>query len=86
MNAKDNYSLEEAGMAQMDDSVGALLKHLEDIGEADNTIVHFHHRQWGGGVHLAGRRHDSLPSHQRHCIRRWLPRAGYYPMARACQA
>ena len=66
MNAKDNYSLEEAGMAQMDDSVGALLKHLEDIGEADNTIVHFHHRQWGGGVHLAGRRHDSVQGHQRH--------------------
>ena len=28
-------------MAQMDDSIGALLKHLEDIGEADNTIVIF---------------------------------------------
>ena len=41
MNPKDNYSVEEAGMAQMDDSVGALLKHLEDIGEADNTIVVF---------------------------------------------
>jgi arylsulfatase A-like enzyme len=41
MNAKDNYGLEEAGMAQMDDSVGALLKHLEDIGEADNTIIIF---------------------------------------------
>jgi arylsulfatase len=37
MNAKDNYGVEEAGMAQLDDSVGALLKHLEDIGEADNT-------------------------------------------------
>ena len=41
MNAKDNYGLEEAGMAQLDDSVGALLKHVEDIGEADNTIVIF---------------------------------------------
>jgi arylsulfatase A-like enzyme len=41
MNATDNYGVEEAGMAQMDDSVGALLKHLEDIGEADNTIVIF---------------------------------------------
>ena len=41
MNAKTNYGLEEAGMAQMDDSVGALLKHLDDIGEADNTIVIF---------------------------------------------
>jgi arylsulfatase A-like enzyme len=41
MNASDNYNVEEAGMAQMDDSVGELLKHLEDIGEADNTIVIF---------------------------------------------
>jgi arylsulfatase A-like enzyme len=41
MNATDNYNLEEAGMAQMDDSIGAILKHLDDIGEADNTIVIF---------------------------------------------
>jgi arylsulfatase A-like enzyme len=41
MNSQTNYGLEEAGMAQMDDSIGALLKHLDDIGEADNTIVIF---------------------------------------------
>lgn len=41
MNATSNYNVEEAGMAQMDDDIGALLKHLEDIGEADNTIVVF---------------------------------------------
>ena len=41
MNASSNYGLEEAGMAQLDDSVGALLQHLEEIGEADNTIVVF---------------------------------------------
>ena len=41
MNYDTNYGLEEAGMAQLDDSVGDLLKHLEDIGEADNTIVVF---------------------------------------------
>jgi arylsulfatase A-like enzyme len=41
MNNKTNYGLEEAGMAQLDDSVGALLKHLQDVGEADNTIVIF---------------------------------------------
>src|SRR5208337_1326524 len=41
MNASSNYNVEEAGMAQMDDSIGALLKHLDDIGEADNTIVIF---------------------------------------------
>jgi arylsulfatase len=41
MNYKSNYGLEEAGMAQLDDAVGALLQHLDDIGEADNTIVIF---------------------------------------------
>jgi arylsulfatase A-like enzyme len=41
MNDRTNYGLEEAGMAQMDDAVGELLKHLQDIGEADNTIVIF---------------------------------------------
>jgi arylsulfatase len=40
-NSKTNYGLEEAGMAQLDDSIGALLKHLDDMGEADNTIVVF---------------------------------------------
>ena len=28
-------------MAQLDDNVGDLLKHLDDIGNADNTIVIF---------------------------------------------
>src|SRR4249920_3228316 len=40
-NDDTNYGLEEAGMAQMDDSIGALLKHVDDIGEANNTIVIF---------------------------------------------
>jgi arylsulfatase len=40
-NSATNYGLEEAGMAQLDDCIGALLKHLDDIGEADNTIVVF---------------------------------------------
>ncbi|HEX5219015.1 MAG TPA: arylsulfatase [Verrucomicrobiae bacterium] len=41
MNHQSNYGLYEAGMAQMDDAIGALLKHLDDIGEAENTIVIF---------------------------------------------
>jgi len=40
-NSQTNYGLEEAGMAQLDDSVGALLKHIDEIGVADNTIVIF---------------------------------------------
>ena len=41
MNSETNFGLEEAGMKQMDDAVGAIMKHLEDIGEADNTILIF---------------------------------------------
>ena len=41
MNYGNNYNVEEAGMAQLDDCTGGLLKHLDDIGEADNTIVIF---------------------------------------------
>ena len=41
MNSRSNYNVEEAGMAQLDNNVGDLLKHLDDIGEADNTIVIF---------------------------------------------
>ena len=40
-NSETNYGLEEAGVAQMDDCIGAILKHLDDIGEAENTIVVF---------------------------------------------
>jgi arylsulfatase A-like enzyme len=41
MNYESNYGLEEGGIAQMDDDIGDLLKHLDDIGVADNTIVIF---------------------------------------------
>jgi arylsulfatase len=41
MNPETGYGLEEAGMAQLDDCIGAVLQHLQDIGEADNTIVVF---------------------------------------------
>ena len=41
MNPTSNYGLEEAGMAQMDDDIGDMLKHLDDLGITDNTIVIF---------------------------------------------
>jgi arylsulfatase len=41
MNHDTNYGVEEAGMKQMDDAIGALMQHLQDIGEAENTIVIF---------------------------------------------
>jgi arylsulfatase A-like enzyme len=41
MNPETNYGLEEAGMAQLDDAVGALIKAVDEMGEADNSIIVF---------------------------------------------
>src|SRR4029079_2408673 len=41
MSGENGYGLEEAGMAQLDDIVGSIMKKLEDIGEAENTILVF---------------------------------------------
>jgi arylsulfatase A-like enzyme len=40
-NAENGWSEEEAGMAQLDDDVGIVMKKLKDMGEDDNTIVVF---------------------------------------------
>jgi arylsulfatase len=40
-NSKNGWSLHEAGMAQLDDDIGLVMKKLKDIGVDDNTIVVF---------------------------------------------
>jgi arylsulfatase len=40
-DAKNGWSIHEAGMAQLDDDVGIVMKKLRDIGVDDNTIVVF---------------------------------------------
>ena len=40
-NSDNGWSEEEAGMAQLDDDVGLVMKKLKDIGVDDNTIVVF---------------------------------------------
>ena len=47
---------------------------------------HLHHRQWRGGIHLAGRRHDPVQGHQGYRDGRRLPRAGDHPLAGQGQA
>jgi arylsulfatase len=40
-NSKNGWSLQEAGMAQLDDIVGATMQKLKELGADDNTIVLF---------------------------------------------
>ena len=40
-NSKNGWTIEEAGMVQLDDIVGSIMKYLKDNGLDDNTIVMF---------------------------------------------
>jgi arylsulfatase len=40
-NSNNGWSLQEAGMAQLDDDVGLVMQKLKDLGVDDNTIVLF---------------------------------------------
>ncbi len=40
-NSKNGWSLQEAGMAQLDDDIGIVMKKIKDLGLDDNTIVLF---------------------------------------------
>jgi arylsulfatase A-like enzyme len=40
-NSKNGWSIQEAGMAQLDDDIGIVMQKLKDLGVDDNTIVVF---------------------------------------------
>ena len=40
-NAKNGWSMQEAGMAQLDDDIGIVMKYLKDHDLDNNTIVVF---------------------------------------------
>src|SRR5207342_1931221 len=40
-NSENGWSIQEAGMAQLDDDIGSLMQKLKDMGVDDNTIVVF---------------------------------------------
>jgi arylsulfatase len=79
-NSENGWSIEEAGMAQLDDCVGAVLEHLDEQGLADNTIVVFttdngaENITWpeGGQTPFAGGKGTALEGGFRvPCILRW---------------
>ena len=74
--------MEEAGMAQLDDVVGAVMKKLKDAGLDDNTIVVFSTDNGDGELHLARRRPDAVRRRQGDGDGGRLPRAGDRPLAR----
>jgi arylsulfatase A-like enzyme len=79
-NAQNGWTIEEAGMAQFDDIVGAVLKYLKDNGLDDNTIVVFttdngaENFTWpdGGQTPFAGGKGTAMEGGFRvPCIIRW---------------
>jgi arylsulfatase len=79
-NAQNGWSIEEAGMAQLDDNIGAVMQHLKDIGLDNNTIVVFstdngaENFTWpdGGQTPFAGGKGTALEGGFRvPCIIRW---------------
>ena len=69
------------GMVEHDDMVGALLKQLEDLKIADNTIVIYSHRQRRGDGDVAGRWHHALPRREGHDLGGWLSRTLHRALA-----
>ncbi len=77
---ENGWSIEEAGMAQLDDIVGSVMKHMKDNGLDDNTIIAFstdngaENFTWpdGGQTPFAGGKGTALEGGFRvPCIIRW---------------
>ena len=62
-------------MVELDGMVGQLLKKLDDLGIADNTIVVYTTDNGAEIFSLAGRRHDAVPRREEHQLGRRLSRA-----------
>jgi arylsulfatase A-like enzyme len=70
------------GMVEHDGQVGQLLKKLDDLGIANNTIVIYTTDNGAETFTLAGRRHHAVPRREEHQLGGQLPGAGDHPLAR----
>ena len=66
MNPETNYGMEEAGMAQLDNSRRRAAERPGRSRRRRQYHCRVLHRQRRRGVHLAGRRDDPVPCYQGH--------------------
>jgi arylsulfatase A-like enzyme len=62
-------------MVEHDGQVGQLLKKLDDLGIANNTIVIYTTDNGAEDIQLARRRHHAVPQREEHQLGRRLSRA-----------
>ena len=74
------------GMIEHDDTIGTLLKALDDMGIANEHDRRLHERQRPAHEHLAGWRDDPVPLGKEHQLGRRVPRSLPGPLARPHQS